>query len=407
MSRKRSIPGVDAESLAALAQQFPSGAARPSETRPEAGNEVLPFKPATATAAGRPARIKVPGRGLAICALLLAIVAVFVAAAAIVPAETRASLAKTVGLRGMDALATGNGGTADPRLAAATQSIGALEGKTAEVTARLEALEAVAGSGAALQRIAAIEASLRTASDRLAAERETDRTAVARTETLEALFAAFDGDLKRIQDSLAVTELNVNDMLAARLGVIEADIGVLQNTDRRPEKLFLTALQLRDVTRNSGPFIREVAAARSLAGGNADLLAAIEVLSANAQDGVATVAELRDNFTTIVMPRLAAVAAANRQPITERALGWVGSLFTTAPSPTTTGDRNGALIALAERSLEQGQLAAATHQLLLLEDEAALISAEWLKNASTRLAADKAMATIMAQALEQLAAAAP
>jgi hypothetical protein len=104
------------------------------------------------------------------------------------------------------------------------------------------------------------------------------------------------------------------------------------------------------------------------------------------------------------MPRLAAVAAANRQPITERAMGWVGSLFTTAASPSTAADRNGALIGLAARSLEQDQLAAATHQLLLLEDEAALVAAEWLKNASARLAVDKAMAGVMSQALDQLAA---
>ena len=49
----------------------------------------------------------------------------------------------------------------------------------------------------------------------------------------------------------------------------------------------------------------------------------------------------------------------------------------------------------------------ATHQLLLLEDEAALVAAEWLKNASARLAVDKATATIMSVALDQLATANP
>ena len=404
MSRKRSIPGVDAASLAALAEQFPSGAARPRETRPEAVNEVLPFKPAAPPPPG-PARIKAPGRGLAIGAMLLAVVAVLVSTAAIVPVETRSLLTKVPGMTGAATPASNNIAAADPRLAAAVQSIGALESKTAAVTTRLAALEATVGRGDALQRIAALEASLKDANDRLAAgTTDADRTVAAPADIVDARFAAFDGDLKRLQDGLAATEKNVNDMLAARLGVIEADIGVLQNTDRRPEKFFLTALQLRDVTRTSGPFTREAAAARSLAGGNADLLAALDVLSANAQDGVATVAELRDNFSAILVPRLNAVAAANRQPITERALGWVGSLFATAAAPTTAADRNGALIALAERSLEQDQLAAATHQLLLLEDEAALVAAEWLKNASARLAVDKAMASVMSQALDHLAA---
>ena len=61
-------------------------------------------------------------------------------------------------------------------------------------------------------------------------------------------------------------------------------------------------------------------------------------------------------------------------------------------------------MSLATRSLDQGQLEPAVHQLLLLEDEAAMVAAEWLKNASVRLAADKAIATIMSQALDQLAA---
>ena len=39
----------------------------------------------------------------------------------------------------------------------------------------------------------------------------------------------------------------------------------------------------------------------------------------------------------------------------------------------------------------------------LLEDEPALLAAEWLKDASTRLTVDKAIATIMTQALDQLA----
>jgi hypothetical protein len=40
---------------------------------------------------------------------------------------------------------------------------------------------------------------------------------------------------------------------------------------------------------------------------------------------------------------------------------------------------------------------------LLLEDEAALVAAEWLQNAGSRLATDKAIATVMSQAVDQLA----
>jgi hypothetical protein len=437
MSRKRQIPGVDEEALAALAEQFPSSAVGPREppreaqTRDERRKTIRavppvdpvspvapippvevppdqpfpPVKPAAAVAPQPPAAAPKPrGRGLAIAALKLASVAALLAAAVYVPPQTRSWLAEKVRMPEI-ARAVSVGSDADPRLAAAVQSIGALDSRTAGVTARLDALETAAGSGLA-QRVAALEASLKPAADRSAADAAVDRAAAAQADALDTRLAAFDSDLKKLRDSLAATERSVDERLGARLGSIEADIGVLQHTDRRPEKFFLAALQLRDAVRTASPFAREVAAARAFAGVNSDVLAALEVLAANAPSGVATIAELRDSFSTMLVPRLAAAAAANRQPLTERAWGWVGSLFATAASPATD-DRNGTLIALASHSLEQGQLPAAVHQLLLLEDEPALLAAEWLKDASTRLAVDKAIATVMTQALDQLAASEP
>jgi len=359
------------------------------------------IKPAAADAASRKAR----GRGLAIAALKLASVAAVMAAVIYMPPQARSWLAEKARMPDI-ARAVTVGNDPDPRIAAAMQSVGALESKTAAVAARVDALEAAAGSAGLAQRVAALEASLKAMADRSAGDVAADRAAAAQADALDTRLAVFDSDLKKLQDSLTATERSVDDRLGARLGLIEADIGVLQNTDRRPEKFFLAALQLRDAVRTASPFAREIAAARGLAGVNSEVLVALEVLAANAQSGVATIAELRDSFSTMLVPHLTAAASANRQPLTERAWGWVGSLFTTAASPATD-DRNGTLIALASRSLEQGQLPAAVHQLLLLEDEPALLAAEWLKDASTRLAVDKAIATVMTQALAQLAASEP
>jgi hypothetical protein len=431
MSRKRQIPGVDEEALAALAEQFPSSAvpAREALSRDERRKTIRavppvdptspvapippveeppdqlfpPIQPAAAAELQPVAPPKSRGRGLAVAALKLASVAALLAAAVFVPPQTRLWLAQKLHVPEI-ARAVAISNDPDPRLAAAVQSIGVLEGRTAGVASRLDALEAAAATNGLAQRVAALEANLKAVGERSAGDPAADRVAAAQADALDTRLVAFDSDLKKVQDSLAATARNVDDMLGARIGIIEADIGALQNTDRRPEKFFLAALQLRDAARTASPFAREVGAARRLAGLNPDLLAALEVLAANGQSGVATVVELRDSFSTMVVPRLAAAAAANRQPLTERAWGWVGSLFTTAASPATD-DRNGTLIALAAHSLEQGQLAAAVHQLLLLEDEPALLAAEWLKDASTRLAVDKAIETIMTQALDQLAAA--
>ena len=410
MRRKQPIPGVDEAALAALAGQFPSGRLR-TVAPPTQDNAPLPLGDkeirglqSIASAASGAARREAPGRGLAVCAMLLAVLAVLIAVGAVMPPPARLWLTQTLGDSEMVNLVTGNRADIDKRLAAASQSVDALASRQSDVAARLEAIETVVGSGAATRRLDAVEAGIGSINQALAAAGDADRMTAARAEALDARLATFDGDLKAVQDKLAADEREVNEILTARLGAAEADIGVLQKIDRRPEKFFMAALQLRDLTRTTSPFAREVAAAQALAGDNADLLAALKLLAAEADHGVATVAELRDNFSAIVAPRLAAVAAANRPPITAQAWGWVQSLFAATASAGATVDRNAAVIALAARSLDQGQLEAAVHQLVLLEDEAALVAAEWLKNASVRLAADKAIATVMSQALDQLAA---
>ncbi len=411
MSRKRPIPGVDEAALATLAGQFPSGSLRPAavptqDNAPLApGNKELLGLEAVSSAASGALRRNAPGRGLAVSALMLAFLAVLIAVSAVMPPPARSWLTQTLGDSEIVNLVTGSRADIDDRLAAAAQSIATLESNAADGAARLEAVETVVGSGSATRRLDAVEAGLRQANQRLAAAAgDADRMAASRADALDARLATFDGDLKTVQDKLAATERDLNDILTARLGAVEADIGVLQKVDHRPEKFFLAALQLRDLTRTGNPFTREVVAAQAMAGQNADLLTTLKGLAADADQGVATVAELRDNFTAVLVPRLAAVAAANRPPITAQAWGWVQSLFTTTASAGAAVDRNAAVIALAARSLDQGQLEAAVHQLVLLEDEAALVAAEWLKNASVRLATDKAIATVMSQALEQLAA---
>ena len=417
MRRKQPIPGVDQAALAALAGQFPSGSL-PAVAPPTQDNAPLTLDDkeirglqSVAAAAGAP-RQKARGRGLAACAMVLALLAMLIAMTAVMPPPVRLWLNQTLGDWRIVNLLTANRAEIDGRLAAASQSIDALAGKQealagkqSDVAARLEAVEAVVGSGAATRRLETVEADLAAIDQRLAAAGEVDRNAAARAEALETRLTAFDGDLKAVQDKLAADEREVSEIVGTRLAAVEADVGALQKIDRRPEKFFMAALQLRDVTRTSSPYAREVAAAQALAGDNADLNAALKLLAGDADHGVATVAELRDNFTTIVAPRLASLAAANRQPVAQRAWDWLQSLFTTVAPAEATGDRNAALVALAARSLNQGQLEAAVHQLVLLEDEAALVAAEWLKNASTRLATDKAIATVMSQALDQLAAA--
>jgi hypothetical protein len=120
---------------------------------------------------------------------------------------------------------------------------------------------------------------------------------------------------------------------------------------------------------------------------------------------VPTMPELHDSFSLYVAPRVIALSPAAQKGLTDRTKDWVQSMFVSRSADDVVGgDRNATIIALAERNLAKGQLAAAVDQLALLEDQAALVASEWLKSASARLTTDKATASLMAQAFTRLAA---
>ena len=91
----------------------------------------------------------------------------------------------------------------------------------------------------------------------------------------------------------------------------------------------------------------------------------------------------------------------------DRTKAWVQSMFVSRASDDAAagGGRNERIVALAERSLTRGQLAPAVDQIALLDDEAAVVATEWLRNASARLNVDKATAMLVAQAFDRVAGA--
>jgi hypothetical protein len=132
----------------------------------------------------------------------------------------------------------------------------------------------------------------------------------------------------------------------------------------------------------------------------------LKTLSASAQTGVATMQELQDSFAKLIGPRVLALSSASQQGLTDRTKAWVQSMFVSrASDDVAAGGRNERIVALAERSLTRGQLAPAVDQIALLEDEAAVVATEWLRNASARLNVDKATAMLVAQAFDRVAGA--
>jgi len=153
MSRRQPIPGVDEAALDALAGQFPSGSPRPvaplahdqallkrgkappaqdnappTHGKKGIGTEVNGLEPSSPALPETSPR-KAAGRGLAVGAMMLALLAVLIAVSAVMPPPARLWLARTLGDTDIVNFVTGGRADTDKRLTAAAQSIDALASK--------------------------------------------------------------------------------------------------------------------------------------------------------------------------------------------------------------------------------------------------------------------------------------
>jgi hypothetical protein len=450
MSRKHALPNVDEEALAALARQFPSMNPPPAEAR-DAGQSGLSSAPASpdpasagsmsygfaaerrtpepaerpepsprpdadkargrlaaddappAASARPPGRPERPrrrgGRLLASLALLIAVVALAVGLGPAAPPQVRDWLTTTIGDPTVVDILTGSRAREDAQRAALAEALKGAQDQAARLATRLDAIEAVGGSSAAAaRRVDALEAAAKAADARMAALESSGRAADEKIAALggrgDAAEAALDENAKRT----ASLDEAVKTTAGAVDGLAKAG---------KAQKLLLTMLHLRSASQQPGPFVAELTAARAAVGDDdAALAAALKTLSASAQTGVATMQELQDSFAKLIGPRVLALSSASQQGLTDRTKAWVQSMFVSrASDDVAAGGRNERIVALAERSLTRGQLAPAVDQIALLEDEAAVVATEWLRNASARLNVDKATAMLVAQAFDRVAGA--
>ncbi|MBI3451329.1 MAG: hypothetical protein HY057_00525, partial [Rhodospirillales bacterium] len=162
------------------------------------------------------------------------------------------------------------------------------------------------------------------------------------------------------------------------------------------------ALQLRTALSGSRPYAKEVAAIRAVAGADPALAGPLAVLATHAENGVATVSQLRDSFASFVVPRLAVVASGDGRSLGARAEAWVGSFFSRAATPE---ERITNIVAQAERNLTHGHLSGAVDHLSQLDAAAAAAAATWMADARARLAVNAALSAVSARALDRFVAA--
>jgi phage shock protein A len=331
------------------------------------------------------------------------------------------------------------------------ESLAAVNGRLAAQTARIEAIEANIATAA--ERLGRVEARTMTTaggsvsgpgtgdvgelSARLSALEPTLAIAVKRIDALDpvgsngktfsARILGTEGRITEIDaalDDLLTRQKSAADQIAALParfeevgGSVRALEGVIERLGRRLEavetasvaansyqstlRLAVALLQLNNSVQTHRPFARDLGLVTKLLHPVPDIRE-IEVLSANADSGVATVAELRDSFSVILAPKLRALSSGGDQTVVERVRLWVGSWILPQNAPMAKANPVDLLVDAATEKLSEEDVPAAIAILGNLDSTLAPMAARWLVEAKNRVAIDHAMDALLALSIEEL-----
>jgi hypothetical protein len=192
---------------------------------------------------------------------------------------------------------------------------------------------------------------------------------------------ALSEQLKQAQTAIVATKEEISEQL-------------------RISRLAVALLQLRITSQTHLPFERELTLVRQLGRDERGLFAVMTVLAPHAATGVATVAQLRDGFGLILLPKLKPVLAEDEQDWVDWAFSWVNLVFIpfslSQPSPRQQ------LVNSATDRLTEDDLRGAVDLITQLDGPAAALVVRWLKEANARLAVDTAYLSLSGIALALL-----
>ena len=201
---------------------------------------------------------------------------------------------------------------------------------------------------------------------------------------------------------LAALETRVN-RLAARTQLLEI---------RQPEQvaaaaaLALAVGQLRAVALSGRPFTAALGGVTSLLMAEdespGDVSRALQILEAQTQAGVVTLAELRRRFAGSVGDVLRAETLEAESWI-DQTLHRLAAVVTVRRTGEVTGAGTEAILARSEARLDGGDLLAAVAEFSTLTGAAADVAAPWLDLARTRIAVEAALAGLEAYAVSRVA----
>ncbi len=178
--------------------------------------------------------------------------------------------------------------------------------------------------------------------------------------------------------------------------------GLPQTVYVRPEYnggLLLAVGQLRSAVIRGGPYVGEWDLARALAKSTPQVFDALEPLSSHRNQGVATRAELKQEFPGLARSLIRAESAKGDPGWWDLTLAKLSEVVSIRPiGSEVAGDDAGALTARAEASLASGQLAEAIIIISKLDAGIGLASG-WLDAARARLDAESSLDELTRQAI--------
>jgi uroporphyrinogen-III synthase len=258
----------------------------------------------------------------------------------------------------------------------------------------------LAGDRAAIEALAARLATLEGRIDRAIAQAP---TAAAVPDSLIQRLDALDARLADLAARPAAEGAPVaaapDPGLDRRLQAMEERLAALARLDRaagaereaaRRIALAGAAASLRHAVAGPGGYQAALDAARALAEGDANVLAALDTLAPAAAQGRPTINSLRERFA-VLAPELLRAPVETDSPWYGRAWDRIAGLVSVRRVGEVTGDDVEAIVARAEVKLNAGDLPGAVTELDLLPPGPAGRAKNWLGDARGRLAQDLAL----------------
>lgn len=193
------------------------------------------------------------------------------------------------------------------------------------------------------------------------------------------------------------------DDLARRMRSVESATAKDTLAAERGRALVLVVAQLRETLRGSGPFGRDLEALAAIGGDDPEVTKAVAMLKPLAAKGLPSVAELRDRFDPVATAVSQAAGRAEGDGWMARTVDRLSSLVTVRRVDGKADDTSvDGILTRAEMRLKEGDLGGAVRALDDLTGPASAAAQPWLKEARTRLAVDRALATLHGRAIAML-----